>query len=203
MVSNASSGGYQCVSDDQERLWAAQGEQARLQKEAADVQVAKQYADAQAAKQAAAADRRQQVIDEATRMEREGGYELTTVNDFKLDGKTLAETGAKVAIHGVYVKRGNIEFLFPSLMSSLIARETGSDDTAVPIITENASRSTRQYILNCQNNYYATQAGCGLNITGHASICTLTSLVGTTDEPCVIVEHSWFADRAQDVPGGG
>ncbi len=203
MLFDIPSGAYRCASDDQAHLAMAQGEQARLQKEAADVQVAKQYADAQAAKQAAAADRRQQVIDEATRMEREGGYELTTVNDFKLDGKTLAETGAKVAIHGVYVKRGNIEFLFPSLMSSLIARETGSDDTAVPIITENASRSTRQYILNCQNNYYATQAGCGLNITGHASICTLTSLVGTTDEPCVIVEHSWFADRAQDVPGGG
>jgi hypothetical protein len=195
----------QCVSDETWQILQNQQAQARrAQTQQKQAELDQQRAEADAARaQAEAKEHYQKLIADGVSMERQLGYNPTSINDFKLDGRELTSSQAKIAIAGVYVKRGQVELLFPSTIAALISHETGADDTAIAIVTDDAARAIRQYLLNCVGNYSTSISGCALTVMGHASVCTRTTLLGANDEPCVIVEHGWHIDQTRNAPDGG
>jgi TPR repeat protein/uncharacterized protein YecT (DUF1311 family) len=122
------------------------------------------------------------------RAAQEHGYRRITFDDFMLDGRELAANSAKVSVEGVYVKQGEIEMLFPSLLAIAIARETIRLDAGIGVLTNDATRSVRKFLLDCRNNPIGAQMGCSLTVIGRAGMCTRTTLVGSTDLPCLVVE---------------
>ncbi len=134
----------------------------------------------------------QQATAQHLKMEEERGYKRTTFDDFKLDGKQLAATQSKIAITGLYLKLGEAEYLFPSVLAVAGMRETLNADVGIGLLTDDAQRNTRKYFLDCQNNPAAAQIGCRINVLGHATMCSRTSLLlGTTELPCLAVEDGW------------
>jgi TPR repeat protein/uncharacterized protein YecT (DUF1311 family) len=122
------------------------------------------------------------------RTAQEHGYKRITFEDFMLDGKEFAANGVKVSIQGVYVKQGESEMLYPSLLAISTARERVTADGAISILTGDATRSLRKLVLDCRNNPVGAQIGCSLTVVGYVSMCTRTTLLGSTNMPCLIVE---------------
>jgi hypothetical protein len=118
------------------------------------------------------------------------GYQPITFDDFKLDGKKLAASGAKVMMQGFYQKRGDIELLQPTGVAVAVARSRGDDGNGINLLTDDASRDVRKGLLRCGDPMIAP-LGCQMTIIGHASMCTMTTLVGSKDLPCVAVEDGW------------
>ncbi len=125
--------------------------------------------------------------------EKEGGYKRITFDDFKLDGKQLAASESKIAITGVYLKVGDVEYLFPTILAIATLRETLNTDTGIGLLADDAPRNIRKYFLDCENNPATAQIGCPINVLGHATMCTRTSLLSgySTDMPCVAIEDGW------------
>jgi Sel1 repeat len=123
----------------------------------------------------------------------ERGYKRITFEDFMLDGKDFAASGAKVSIQGVYVKQGEVEMLFPSLFALSMARDRLSTDGGIGMLTGDATRSLRKLVLDCRNNPVGATVGCSLTVLGYVSMCTRTTLVGSTNMPCLIVEDGTSA----------
>ncbi len=119
------------------------------------------------------------------------GYKPIGFDDFHLDGKDLASNETKIAIQGLYLKIGNIEFLMPSMAAIALMQATGRTDQGIGLITDDATRDVRQFLLDCRNNLPAAQVGCQVTLLGHPSMCHRTTLVGEFDEPCLIVEDGW------------
>lgn len=120
------------------------------------------------------------------------GYQPITFDDFKLDGKELAANNTKLIMHGFYLKLGESEYLFPSILAVASIRETLNTDVGIGLLTDDAQRDIRKYFLDCQNNLVRAQIGCPINVLGHATMCTRTSLLsGSTDLPCLAVEDGW------------
>jgi hypothetical protein len=117
-------------------------------------------------------------------------YKRTAFDDFALDGKDLAASSARVSVQGIYIRPGEIETLFPSLLSIAMARQSLGANAGIVLLTTDATRSARKLLLNCQNNPVGAQIGCPLTIRGRASMCTKTTLVGSTEVPCLIVEDA-------------
>ena len=59
-----------------------------------------------------------------------------------------------------YAKWGENEMLFPSGTAVYAAKETLSMDAGVRVITDDASRNVRKYILDCVTTGAASQFGC-------------------------------------------
>ena len=100
--------------DEIQAIWAQRVEQERL--------ACRQRVQARAENdERAATQRRQyeQAVAERVRAEREGGYRRMSIEDFLLDGKRLAASGAKVSIGGFYVKQGKVERLFSPYTRSM------------------------------------------------------------------------------------
>jgi hypothetical protein len=117
------------------------------------------------------------------RMLADRGYKRITFEDFELDGRELAASQAKISIHGFYKKTGDIEMLLPS---------TGSDSW-IGLMTEGANRNARKMFLTCRTaNPWAS---CPFTILGHVSMCTRTTLVGSKEVPCLIVDDTWNIAR--------
>jgi hypothetical protein len=134
----------------------------------------------------------QMALAQQEKLEQERGYKRIGFDDFALDGKELAATEAKVSIRGVYIKRGEVEMLFPSPMAAATAQETGND-MGIGILTDDAPRNIRKYFLACRNNPAAM--GCPITVWAHASMCTRTSLLGSKNVPCLIVDDGWNIAR--------
>ena len=117
------------------------------------------------------------------------GYRPASFEDFKLDGKKLAEANAKLILQGFYSKSGDVEILQPSGLAVATARQYGNDN-GIPLLTEDAARDVRKYFLQCGNNPLA-QLGCPVTASGHADLCTVTSLLGSKSVPCLVVEDGW------------
>ncbi len=118
------------------------------------------------------------------------GYQPITFDDFKLDGKKLAASGAKVMMQGFYQKLGDIELLQPTGVAVAVARSRGDDSNGIDLLTDNASRDVRKGLLRCGDPMIAP-LGCQMTIIGHVSMCTMTTLVGSRNLPCVAVEDGW------------
>jgi TPR repeat protein len=118
------------------------------------------------------------------------GYQSISFEDFKLDGKKLAATGGKVMMQGFYQKLGDIELLQPTGVAVAVARSRGDDGNGIGLLTDDASRDVRKGLLRCGDPMIAP-LGCQITFIGHVNMCTMTTLVGSKDLPCLAVEDGW------------
>jgi hypothetical protein len=122
------------------------------------------------------------------------GYAFVSSEDFLLDGKQLASTGAKVALQGLYVKTGAVERLFPSQMAVILAGQRAtSASSGIVLFTDEAPREMRAYFLRCGSLPGSSQLGCAVRVRGHATTCERTTLAGSEALPCLAVEGGSFA----------
>jgi hypothetical protein len=158
--------------------------QAALQKEQAQAQ-ATLRANAARARQAEVIKSYREQVAKAEADQAQRGYQVMTIDDFLLDGKKLVAANAKVAVAGLYKKIGQMTVLLPNAMTAL----QNHADTGVAVLTDDATRSTREFVLNCERD--PVGRGCQITFLGHATTCTRTTLVGSTDIPCLKVEDGW------------
>jgi hypothetical protein len=176
-----------CVTSNQpiERLTAEECEQKKADLEAA------------AAAQRAAEEERKKRDDaiaaEAIREEKARGYQRISLETFLLDGRELAARSAKISLRGSYLRDGNIELLFTNQIAVVKATrypQVGRNEPRVGLLTDSATRESRQYLLKCQSDPGAAQLGCPITILGHATICALTGPPGDQQKmPCVAVDE--------------
>lgn len=126
-------------------------------------------------------------INEKLSKAKQQGYQPESFEDFKLDGKQLAATNAKLIIQGVYEKFGEVETLQPSGLAVAFARQYDNDN-GIPLLTDDATRNIRKFFLECGDNP-GVPLGCPVTVIGHADMCT--NLLGTNSAPCLAVEDGW------------
>lgn len=178
-------------------------EQAEYQAEAKKRAIAEEEEAARQAKRQQAEDARQKLFMDVVlkgmgKMKREG-YRIEHIQDFILDGNTLAQNQAKVAIVDANMfKAGSEHVLLPEGGAGIYEWQRGDLSSAISVITEDASRATRKALLECDSEPYSRFSGCNSHSNGSntvylgvASTCTVTSLYGTKDQPCLILEHDW------------
>jgi hypothetical protein len=140
---------------------------------------------------AAAARKSQEVLGQRADVAR--GYKLISFETFALDGKSMAAAQTRISMKGAYVPDGNMEWLFPGQVEAMQARNSpvgGSSIARIPLLTEDASRDFRKALLRCKSTPGADQMGCLTTITGHVSVCSITSGLGVRrDIPCIVVEN--------------
>ena len=117
------------------------------------------------------------------------GFKPITFDDFLLDGKALAARNTKLSISGFYVRLGEVEFLMPSMNAIAMSRNEITADRGIALLTEDAPRNVRQNFLNCRNNIVTAQIGCQMTVLGHATMCEKTTLLETSNAPCLIVDE--------------
>ena len=133
------------------------------------------------------ADAQKRLSAEAATIELDHEYKRITVQDFILDGKELAAADAKVSIKGTYAKWGENEMLFPSAAAVYTAKQSLSTDGGIGVLSDEATRTVRKYLLECVTNGAAAQFGCPLTVFGRATMCTWTRLGSSKDVPCLII----------------
>jgi uncharacterized protein len=84
--------------------------------------------------------------------DKERGYQATGFDDFQGMGKALASSSAKVAVQGMYVKLGEVEFLMPSQDAIQSARQSGRTDQGIGLLTDKAGEGVKRLLLGCRNN---------------------------------------------------
>jgi hypothetical protein len=120
-----------------------------------------------------------------------------TVETFALDGRDLAAKEREVTLTGVYLRENNLEHLYSDIRAAMLATRQGLQQLYVPLLTENATREFRKYLLTCQSNPTSAQLGCSMTVLGRATTCTLSNAFGATrEEPCVDVEDGRPASGA-------
>jgi uncharacterized protein YecT (DUF1311 family) len=163
---------------DRQRLEAQ-----RREADAARETERKRAADEKRDKRAELQQRYEEQISERVRREKEQGYKPISFDDFVLDRKELSIKKSKVAIHGFYIKEGHIE-----LVSRTPKFVRDKDDDWIPILTEQADRDSRKFLLGCR----AEHADCPVTLLGYISNCERSDLYGTkVDMQCLFVEDSW------------
>jgi hypothetical protein len=140
---------------------------------------------------AEAARRAQQTIDQ--RADNARGYMSIAFETFALDGKNLAAAEARIAVKGAYVPDGNLEWLYANQGEAVQASMNpvqARNISKIPLLTEDASREFRQFLLKCKSIPGADRTGCPTAVTGHVSLCSMTGpFGGNRTLPCVIVEN--------------
>jgi hypothetical protein len=114
-------------------------------------------------------------------------YKPTSFGDFLLDARRLATAQERVQIFGWYVKMGELELLFPNKLGPFFAEQRMSLDYSIILITGEALRATRKYMLECRNPM-APMIACPIRVLASASMCTMR--VTGVERPCLIVEDS-------------
>lgn len=122
------------------------------------------------------------------------GYKKISFKDFALDAKTLAAGEVRVTMQGAYVPDGNMDWFFESYEAALTATmpplSSGANIQRIPLLTEDASRSFREQLLRCKTTPGSNHSGCQASITGHVSLCSMTSPMGSRSNiPCIVVEN--------------
>lgn len=118
------------------------------------------------------------------------GYVNTRFDDLILDAKQLSGIGAKVLVYGSYFKFGYSEVLMkPQFI------QANHDFASLPkigLLTEEASRKSRQMLLSCQQTEsWDTYVGCRVALLGRVTFCTMLSLEGSEKIPCLRVDDGW------------
>lgn len=113
------------------------------------------------------------------------GIRVVTVEEFELDGKKLAASGARLAISGWYYSLGQGAEYLAATPNPLISITDG-----VGLLTEDAERTTRATLLSCRSQGLADfgRGGCRISIVGHATLCERVLLPQLPPQPCLIVE---------------
>lgn len=161
---------------------------ARRRKEEQEREAAQERARAQ---QEEAQKKYQEAVSQQVQEEKERGYEPMTIEDFQLDGKSLAAHDAKVALEGFYAKLGNVEYLMPSAMAVASLRQSGASDQGVALLTDDAARNVRKYFLECRNDVTGSLFGCHITVLGRATMCEKTTFLAKSDEACIAVDDGW------------
>jgi hypothetical protein len=140
---------------------------------------------------AEAARRAQETIDQ--RSDDARGYKTISFDTFALDAKSLAAAEARISMSGAYVPDGNFEWLFPGqgeAMQASLYPAQGQNIAKIPLLTEDASRDFRRFLLKCKSVPGSDRMGCLTVVTGHASMCEITGPFGARRKlPCLIVEN--------------
>lgn len=170
--------GARCARETDPKVIAAREQEAR--------QIAEQRR-----LEAEAAQRR---VAEQERAESAKGYSRTTVRDFVLDGRELAQRVAKRSVTGVYLPIGNYGLLFSERIDAIqFASGHNFNAVSIPLITENASREFRSQLLACRGNPASSQIGCEVRVLGTATTCAISTRFQTRrDVPCIAVDEGSF-----------
>jgi hypothetical protein len=138
-----------------------------------------------------AALRAQETIDQ--KRDNASGYKLISFETFALDAKIMASSQAKVSLRGSYVPDGNMDWFFANRTDVIMATTNGynsSNIARIPLLTEDATREFRQFLLRCKSNASSSQLGCPAVINGHVTKCSLTGPLGANRSlPCIVVEN--------------
>lgn len=127
---------------------------------------------------------------EALRLRLRESANPTSIIDFSLDGKRLADKQSFLTVSGMYIKQGNIENLYESTQAVLQSNYSASSSSppSISLLTDGASREFRKHLLGCQAHPTYSQVGCPVTIWGHATTCIQTTIFGVTREvPCIHV----------------
>jgi len=139
----------------------------------------------------AAKRREQEMVNQ--RRDNQRGYRRISLETFLLDSRDLAARAAKVSLQGAYFPEENIGLLFTNqaaVAKATMYPEIGRNEPRIVLLSDSATRETRQYLLRCRSHPGAAQVGCPITIIGRATICTLASPLGGKRElPCVAVEE--------------
>jgi hypothetical protein len=108
------------------------------------------------------------------------GYTPITFQDLILDKKDLASSGTKIALHGFYKPIGRNEILLRS--------DNLDDEERIVLLTDNAERDTRKFLLVCRENANS----CPVTVLGTVVKCASTDKYGAKSaELCFTVDDSW------------
>ena len=112
---------------------------------------------------------------EAIMKDKAEGYRFMTFEEFVLDAPRMK--GAKVAVRGLYVDKGERLIRDPLSAARWISAGETVRGVNIPLLTEDASRDARASFLRCAgaNN----PLGCGMTVRGHVKLLTLTNRLGT------------------------
>jgi hypothetical protein len=130
----------------------------------------------------------QETLDQKTDAAR--GYRPITFEAFALDAKSWASVQTRISVRGAYLPDGNLEWLFPGQTEAIQARSGARNIAKIPLVTEDASREFRKALLRCKSTPGSDQIGCRTVVTGHVSLCAMTTPLGAnSDIPCIVVEN--------------
>jgi hypothetical protein len=117
------------------------------------------------------------------------GYKRITIETFVLDAKELAAKAAQVSLGGVYIREGNIDFLYADTRAVMMASHQALQQPKVPLLTDDATREFRQHLLMCRSNPGSARLGCSVTALGRVTTCTSNAFGGRREEPCLAVEE--------------
>jgi hypothetical protein len=153
--------------------------QAKMEAEQRQRELAAQLAQQkleEAARQQQAAERTEALYAKA----KARGFVRTSFKELAIDGKSMAMQNTAIVLAGWYVKRGNIEYLFPDQTSALMDNESR---LGVPIITDNASKAFRGFLYDEASKHPpGVDLPVKVMITGYVSILTKTSVFLSSSE---------------------
>ena len=91
-----------------------------------------------------------------------------------------------MSIGGTYICRGNFDFLYVDARAVAVEDRLGQQQPKVSLLTDDASRELRRYLLACQSG---RPLGCPVTVLGRVTTCAVSNAFGARrEEPCVAVE---------------
>lgn len=126
------------------------------------------------------------------RKDEQNGYRSTSVENFKLYGDQLAQSDARVAVPGVYLRTNRGEFLLPSTLATSQVEPAETPDQGINLMSKNANHVTKQALDRCQKDPVTARLGCPITILGEAVRCERTTIFGMAEAPCIAVDDSWY-----------
>jgi len=125
-------------------------------------------------------------------------HQSISLETFLLDGKDLAARSAKVSLQGFYLPQGDAGLFFANQTALIMAAgyPEGANTPRLPLLTEDATRDFRQYLLACRSNPASAQIGCPVSIVGYATMCVASGPFSDRRQlPCVSVEDGHEGSR--------
>lgn len=126
------------------------------------------------------------------------GYRRISFETFVLNAKSMARENGKVSLKGVYIPTGDSGVLFAHRNDVAMMRTAGYSDYGlrIPLLTEDASREFRQYLLRCRTDPNTAQWGCPIIVAGRVTICKMSNpLKGQWEAPCISVDDGRAVDQ--------
>ncbi len=120
------------------------------------------------------------------------GYRRTDFLSAMLDSKQLAQGRALISVDGYYVKVGSAEYIFASMDDVMrLTWAYGQIERAIPVVTEDASRQTRERLLKCREHwvYGVASGGCRMATFGQMTMCRKAG--SSFESPCLDLQFNW------------
>ena len=129
-------------------------------------------------------------VNQQVSMEKARGYTPIEFDDFALDKRALVASKAKIAINGFYKSAGEkSEFL-------LRAQVPETDDYRLALLTEDANRETRKFLLKCRDD---APRPCPIVLLGTVVECISTARLGAEKTSiCLKVDDDWYIPEPAD-----